>query len=518
MTFCGCGGKASSAAGQEADSTILADSIEPEQAAKPLMPLPDTVYTSAQSIHFVVDTLDSIDMHLQYLDDPYPAKHGARTFRANQLRNAAFGGRVKGTPSSITIAWRFDTKFDTTVTKYGQWGGGTGWTGQPLYAEWTSDEMAQFRADSSAQLTADFGNREVMVASLCGEVYFINYDTGKRSRQPLDAGNVVKGTMSLDPEYMNLYVGQGVPRTSPFGCQAFDLLHHERVYFFPQDHRAWRGWNAFDSSPIVAGGFLFWPGENGSLHQFVREQGSLRMVRVLRYRVNGAAPGIESSLCVYRNYGYFADNHGNIVCVNLNTLHPVWLYSNHDDTDATIVCREENDIPYIYSACEVDKQGNEGQSHIVKLCALDGQLVWEQQVPCTRKEFPSKTLDGGVYGTPLLGSGDCDSLLFLNICRNSAASVQGETLALNTNDGSISYRVPLRAWAWSSPVSFTNEDGELFVLTGDATGKVYLMRGRTGEVLAEEQVGYNFESSPVVVDNTAIVGSRGNGIFKLAVE
>lgn len=514
----GCNGGSSHAQGGDttADSTMT-DSVAAAAKQAVLLPLPDTVYSSASAITFVVDTLDSADCSLQYLEDPYPSRHGVRTFRGNHLRNAAFGGRVKGTPSAIETAWKFDTKFDTVVTKFGQWGGGTGWTGQPLYAEWTDEEMALFRSRSNS-LTSDFGKREIMVASLCGEVYFINYDNGRQSRQLLDAGNVVKGTMSLDPELMMLYVGQGVPRTTPFGCEAFDILSHERVSFFGNDGRAWRGWYAFDSSPVVAGGFLFWPGENGSLHQFSRSENGLKMVRAMRYRINGAAPGIESSLCVYRNYGYFADNHGNIVCVNLNTMHPVWLYQNHDDTDATIVCREENAIPYIYSGCEVDKQGDSGMSHIVKLCALDGRKVWEQQVECDRNELPTKTLDGGMYATPLLGTADCDSLVFINICRNSAASAQGEMMALNTADGSICYTVPFRAWAWSSPVSFENERGELFILTGDATGCVYLIRGRTGEVLASEQVGYNFESSPVVVGNTVVVGSRGNGIFKLVVK
>lgn len=516
LCACNSGPASGNSAEGDADSTQAADSSA-AVIAKPLQPLPDTVYASASDIMFVVDTLDSVSLNLEYLDDPYPGKHGVRTFRGNQLRNADFGGKVSGTPSQIKVAWRFETKFDTTRTKFGQWGGGTGWTGQPLYAEWTDDEMAQFRANSSA-LTPDFGKREIMVASLCGEIYFINYETGKASRQPLDGGNVIKGTMSLDPELMSLYVGQGVPRTSPFGCQAFDLLTHERFFFFAQDGKAWRGWNAFDSSPIVAGGFLFWAGENGSLHQFQRSKGSLKLVRVLRYRVNGAAPGIESSLCVYRNYGFFADNHGNVVCVNLNTLHPVWLYKNHDDTDATIVCREEGGIPYIYTACEVDKQGDEGTCHIVKLCALNGERQWEQQVRCARKEFPDKTLDGGVYGTPLMGQGDCDSLIYFNICRNSQGESQGEMLALGTADGHISYRIPFKAWAWSSPVGFMNENNEMFVLTGDATGMVYLIRGRSGEVLAREQVGYNFESSPAVVGNTAVVGSRGNGIFKLEIE
>jgi outer membrane protein assembly factor BamB len=318
----------------------------------------------------------------------------------------------------------------------------------------------------------------------------------------------------MDPELMNLYVGQGVPRKpGPFGCQVFDLLKHERTFFFDRDPKAWRGWNAFDSSPIVAGGYLFWPGENGSLYKFERSQGNLRRVSALRYKVDGMAPGIESSLCVYRNYGFFSDNHGNVIGVNLNNMQPVWYYNNHDDSDGTMVCREEEGTPYLYTACEVDKQGKEGMSHFVKLNALNGEPVWEQQIACRRLELPNKTLDGGMYATPLLGSGDCADMLFAHVCRNGASPSVGELTAFSTKDGHILYTVPYRQFAWSSPVGFTNERGELFLFTGDASGIARIIRGKTGEVLCRKVVGYNFESSPVAVGNTAVVGTRGRNIY-----
>ena len=69
--------------------------------------------------------------------------------------------------------------------------------------------MKAFRENSPA-LTENFGAEEVMVGSLCGKAFFLNFQTGKPSRQALDLHNVVKGTMSLDPEMMNLYSGQGV--------------------------------------------------------------------------------------------------------------------------------------------------------------------------------------------------------------------------------------------------------------------------------------------------------------------
>lgn len=493
--------------------TLTADTIVEE----PLTYLPDTSYASVQAVSYKIEDEDSTEALLRDFDDPYEKAGGVRIFRKNLRRNANFGGRVKGTPSQIDVEWVFQTAYDTMPTRFGTWGGGTGWTGQPLYVHWSKADTAAFRRQSPG-LTADFGAEEIIVGSLCGKGYFINFQTGKASRQPLDLGNVVKGTVSLDPEYKNLYVGQGVPRTAgPFGCQAFDLLRHERTFFFGPDSKAWRGWNAFDSNSIVAGGYLFWPGENGSLYKYERSQGMLRRVSVMRYRVNGAAPGIESSLCVYKNYGFFGDNHGNIICVNLNTLRPVWHYRNHDDSDGTIVCREEGGTPYVYTACEVDKQGASGNCHFVKLNALNGFLVWEQQIPCRRIELPGKTLDGGMYATPLLGLGDCEDLIFANICRNGAARHAGELTAINTRTGEVAYTVSYGNFAWSSPIPYLNEQGEMFIFTGDANGTAYVIRGRTGEILCQRAVGFNFESSPIAVGNAAVVGCRGRNIYKFVI-
>ncbi|MBR0046728.1 MAG: dehydrogenase [Bacteroidaceae bacterium] len=508
----GCQGK-TGASGTPEDGAGEADSL----AALPVL-LPDTSYASAAVINYVVEVDDSTAMYTDNWTDPYEQVNGVYAFRKNQRRDASFGGRVKGEPREVEIAWEFETDYDSKETQFGTWGGGSGWTGQPLYMHWTTEQMAMFK-QSSPGLPADFDAEEIYVSSLCGKGYFINYKTGKASREALDLGNVVKGTSSLDPELYNLYVGQGVPHGAvPFGCQVFDLKKHERTQFFDRDRKAWRGWGAYDSSPIVAGGFLFWPGENGGLYKYVREQGQLRKVSVLRYRVKGAAPGIESSLCVYHNYGFFGDNHGNIICVNLNTMRPVWHYANHDDTDATLVCGEEKDVPYLYTACEVDKQGKRGLCHIVKLNGLNGEKVWEQTIECQRLEMAKKTLDGGMYSTPLLGDGDCKGMLFTHITRNGASKAVGEFTAFSTADGRVLYTVPYGQFAWSSPVALYNEKNEMFVFAGDASGVVRVMRGKTGEVLCRLEVGANFESSPVVVGNTVVVGTRGRKIYKFVIK
>jgi len=507
-----------SCAGQhkQKDTILADDSVETPVAHVPTMAeltLPDTAYASVSSVNYIVENQDSVPHLLKYYDDLYDRTDRVMTFRRNLHRDASFGGRVQGTPNQIEVAWSYDTPYGRSETKFGQWGGGTGWTGQPLYVHWTDVEMDSLRK-GGAPLTVDFGSEEVMVGSLCGEAFFLNFQTGRPSREPLDLHNVVKGTMSLDPELMNLYVGQGVPKGEPLGCQAFSLLNHQRGTFF-SDHRAWRGWQAFDSSPIVAGGYLFWPGENGSLFKFERQGGgNLRCISTLRYRVNGAAPGIESSLCVYRNYGFFSDNHGNIICVNLNTMHPVWHVKNLDDSDGSIVCREEEGTPYLYTACEVDKQGTSGFCRFLKLRALDGEVVWEQKIACNRVDLGEKILDGGMYATPLLGTGDCQGLIFANICRNSAHPDRGQLTALSTDDGSIRYTVGYGNFCWLSPVGLVNEHDEMFIFTADANGVVWLVRASNGEVLCKKSMGANFESSPCVVGNSVVVGCRGTKIYK----
>lgn len=485
----------------------------------PALPLPDTVHASARSLVCTVERCDTTDDgRLEGLHDRYAAVPGVFMFRGSALRDARFGGRVAHRPTKVTVDWVFTTAFDRRESDYGSWGGGSGWTGQPLLVRWPDSLVRRMRARSPA-LTSDFSGEELIVGSLCGKVYFIDFSTGRASRLPLEADNPIKGTPSLDPR-MNglLYVGQGIPCSERFGALTFDLFDHREVSFFGRDPRALRGWNAYDSSPVAAGGFLFRPGENGSVYKLRCDARGVRLHSVLRYRDGrGRAPGIESSMAVYRNYGYAADNAGNILCLDLNTLHPVWVFDNRDDTDATPLLEIEAGRPVLYTACEVDKQGDEGFSYLVKLDALTGRPLWEHPIPCRKFSYAGKVREGGMFASPLAGGGDCADLLFSNFCGVSDGP-KGVLIAFDKRTGEEAYRTPLACYSWSSPVAFYDPDGRMYLLTGDVLGHIYLIEGRSGRVLFAGKIGANFESSPVVAGDCAVVGSRGDKIYKLRVE
>lgn len=503
------------------DQTVLIQDEECVAAEQENIPsfLPDTVFASTKDLKYDITLFDTITPgDLSDLNSAYDSVPGILTFRGTPYRDAPFCVHVDSIPSKIKIDWTYTTEYDTTKTSFGTWGGGTGWTGQPLYIHWTPEQVESFKQKSDS-LTQFFDDEEIIIASLSGYVHFINYKTGKPSRKRIDALNNVKGTPSLDPSFNgNLYVGQGIPRKSPIGAEVINLFSHSITDFFPNDHNAWRSWGAYDASPLIVGGFLFRIGENGTIYKYTVNDGKIALHSTLRYSAKGcSAAGMESSMAVYKNYGYTTDNHGNILCVNLNNLHPIWYYDNHDDTDASPVIEIEDGIPYLYTGCEVDRQDSTGLSYFVKLNAINGQKIWEQKIKCKKMILGQKHFDGGMYSTPLLGRGNCSDLIFTNFCLNDPPS-SGSLYAISKESGEIVYSVPLKCYAWSSPIAILNNNDEMFIFTGDTRGNVYIIEGKTGKIILTQGLGINFESSPIALDNHIVIGSRGSIIYKLTVQ
>lgn len=479
-------------------------------------PHTDTSYASVKILKAEkIDTfLNNISGQLNNLDNLYRVSNNILTFRGDPSRETSFSGKVKGTPLIVKIDWEFNTGSGMSA----HWGGGSGWTGQPLYVEWSNEQMKRIKTEAAKYIKPDFSNKEIIISSLAGKIFFIDFETGKASREPYDVGNPIKGTASIHPSMNgNMFVGQGIPDTIPFGALVFNLFNHKEISFFKKDHNAWRGWGAYDSSPIAVGQFMFRPGENGTIYKlYCDEDDNVTLHSTLRYRNGIGGGGVESSMAVHRNYGYFADNEGFVICINLNNLKPVWVYRNHDDTDATIVVVEENGVPYVYTGCEIDSQGDEGFSWFTKLNGLTGEEVWSAQIEglCINKE---KKIEGGMFATPLIGHGDCEGMIFSNFCLHKPGRL-GEFIAFDSKTGNTIYRIPLKQYSWTSPIALYNERNEMFIFTGDTWGNVYLFRGKDGVMLHTSHIGSNFESSPIIIGNKVVCGSRGTKIYKMSIE
>lgn len=479
--------------------------------------LPDTTYRSVSGLEYKIDLLDTItDPNLRSHRDLYADVPGIFTFRGSPRRDMPYAGQLDSVPSVIEHVWTFRTDYDGRESGYGVWGGGSGWTGQPVYVEW-SDSLMNIQRSRSSALTSNFSNKEIIVGSLCGNVYFIDFETGRSSRQAFTGKNPIKGSVSLDPRLNgNLYVGQGIPSDGAIGAVVYNIFDHERIDYFGRDNSAWRRWGAYDASAIVVDDFVIRPGENGTIYKLSTTDSNATMHSKMRYRRNGLAPGMESSPAVYKNYLFTCDNRGNILCTNINTMKPVWCFSNVDDTDATIIVAEEEDGVMLYAGSSVDKQSSPGYCHFTKLNALTGELVWQNKIKCRKMGASEKPIEGGMFSTPLLGHGDCEGLIFTHICGMGTSDV-GTFVAISRSTGEIVYRTRLNHYAWSSPVALYTPDNKMYIFTGDVTGYAYLIEGETGRIIYKKLMANNFESSPVVVGNTVVVGSRGREIYKFRI-
>ena len=85
-----------------------------------------------------------------------------------------------------------------------------------------------------------------------------------------------------------------------------------------------------------------------------------------------------------------------------------------------------------------------------------------------------------------------------------------------SNDGifyGLLWRYTTDFYAWSSPVSLYTTEGKGYLALPTASGKVWLYDAATGEALASENLGSNIEASPVVYENTLVIGTRGQQIY-----
>lgn len=468
------------------------------------------------NLTYEIKLVDSAGPGLGDFTSKYDSEKGVLGFRGALNRDMVSEGQLENRPTAIKMEWEFSTSYHGKKTKFGIWGGGTGWTGQPLIINWEYEDIPL-----SAKAYKPKTNKEVIISSLCGKIYFLNFETGQPVRPSIDTYNPIKGTAMFDPDYTgHLLVGQGINETGEFGFRIFDVFKGKfNTFVSGIDRDAHRGWGAFDSSPLKVGNYYFWPGENGILYKFRMLDGKFKLHSKLIYyskKANRSSLGIESSLSVYKNYGYFGDNQGNVICVNLNSLKPIWYFDNVDDSDATIVIEEENGMPYLYIGCEVDKQGKSGFSFLRKLNGLIGKEVWLNKIPAQSIDFKEKTFNGGMLSTPLLGKHLAKNLLYICISQ-PGKSTSGQLMAVDKTSGDVKFRTKLNAYSWSSPVGFYTQKGEPYVLIGDVVGNIYLIDGLTGEKIISKNLGGNFESSPAVMGDQLIIGSRGTKIYKLKI-
>lgn len=462
--------------------------------------------------------------------EEYSDVKGITAFRGNNYRDSAAYGTRSVTEKKLEIVWTYD-KLGAITAEDSYWPG-TGWTGQPLLVNW-SESVRNMMNIKDELKSKDLV--EVIYPALDGNIYFLDLETGKPTRDKIEVGFPMKGTGLVDPRgYPLFYTGMGLNENggkfTEFKYMMFSLIDQSLLYsVMGRDPVAFRKWGAFDSSGMIDKNTdtLFEAAENGLVYRiklntnFDKEEGTISISpQLTKYRYRDSSQdelGIENSPAFYKNYMYFCDNGGLFQCININTMKPVWTYNVGDDTDTTTVIEETDEGVFLYTANQIDKRSQDNKNpekcNIRKFDALTGKLIWQKDYTCIYNYY----LNGGALATPLIGKDDIDDLIIFSICYTGSTS-DGTMVALDKKTGEEVWKRKLNAYSWSSPVAIKSSEGKTYGIFCDFAGVMHLFDPRTGKDLDTIKGLSNVESSPAVYDDMIVVGSYAQKIFGIRIK
>ena len=474
----------------------------------------------------------SADTHSFDAGISYTDVDGIVTFRGNNFRDTASYGNTQIKEGKITDLWTASTG---SITVGDATWSGSGWTGQPLMEKWSKEAKQSMNMYDWAKEKDDLV--EVIYACMDGYVYFLDLETGEPTREALFLGYTFKGSGALDPRgYPILYVGAGYD-SNEGTARVFvvNLLDCSVMYTFGNnDSFSLRGnLSYFDSSALVDANTdtLIYPGENGILYliklntSYDPAAGTLSIAPdpVVKWHYYGTRTsvasywlGMEDSAAIYNGYIFMSDNGGNLMCLDLNTLQLVWVQDILDDSNSSPVLSVEDGHLYLYISTSFRlgwRSNSTAEVPVWKIDAETGEIIWQKSYECSSEDGVS----GGVQSTIAMGKEELSDYIYVTVAR-TGGQAEGVLACIDKNTGEAVWE-HAAAYAWSSPVCVYNPDGSGKVLYCNSTGHIYLLDGKTGEVLDCNPLSDGvIEASPVVYQSYMVVGTRDCKIWGMELQ
>jgi len=438
---------------------------------------------------------------------PYPgaAVEGLLTFRGNPTRSYYGEGPV---PRRAAVGFRFPReggmcRESTNLGETKVWCG-MGWTGQPAVFERDGRTWAVFGAYD-------------------GAVHFVDADTGERILPDFPTGDLIKGSVTVDPDgYPLVYTGSRDDEyriLSIAGEEAVELWSMDAEDFSPIL------WNDdWDSSGVVIDDYLFVGGENSRfvIVKLNRDRGPGGQVTVdpevvfdaagwdqeLLDAIGDEIVSIEVSPTVVGDAVYFANGGGLVQGWDISGLadgvEPTrsFRYWMGDDTDASIVADADG---MLYVAAEYEREATAERARAVgQLVKLDPTAdVAAGEDPLVWSWHDDGTRPGGIWGTPAVVGG----VVY-------AATNGGRLVAVSADTGRELWVKQLPGPLWGSPVVVDD-----VLLIGDCEGSLHAFDLQPGGAEATERwtvdLGGCIEATPAVWQGRVLVGSRDGALYAL---
>ena len=454
---------------------------------------------------------------------------GVLTFRGDNFRRNAAFGTVNVEKGQLSVLWK--SEIGSLRTKSNGTLYGVGWTGQPAIVKWTSEvrQMMNLYEDKKNALAL----REVIFGAQDGKIYFLDLRDGTPTRDPINVGYPLKGSVAVDTYGRPLIaVGQGISnmpdgKQHPIGLHVYYLTDGTEAFLLngrksnTQVQYTTNG--AFDGTPLFLyeNDAMVVAGENGLLYtvdlnsKFVYPKqddpdvkGSLALSREVTYlrtkadAENDNLVSVESSVAMYDQYVFMADTYGVVRCVDTDTMKTVWAIDCGDNTDAALALdMDEAGTLSLYTGnTAYSRLGKKTDVTIRRLNAMTGEEIWSYQI----KAAYNTDQASGCKASPVIGQHSVKDLVYFTVNRVDGAS---RLVALNKQTGAEAWSYQLSAESVSSPVAVYNENGDAWIIQGDAGGSLTMLEARTGKVVTTLNLGGVIEGSPAVYKNYLVIGT-----------
>ena len=425
---------------------------------------------------------------------PFPdaTVEGLLTFRGNPTRSWYGEGPVPRRPEQ---QWSYPGSAMCSESSEGDetrtWCG-TGWTGQP----------AVFERD---------GRTWVVFGAYDRAVHFVDADTGQDIIPPFPTGDLIKGSVSIDPQgHPIVYIGS---RDNHLRAIAFDRPQPTELWSLSADAVSPTLWNNdWDGSPLVVGGHLLVGGENSQFHvvELNRSYDDAGLVQVapqlvfntpgwddqLLAELGDTEVSIENSVAMSANTVYFANSGGLVQGWDLTGFRDgraprrTFRFWTGDDTDASVVVDERG---FLYVASEWERH-NARAAEVGQIMKLDPRrpnrpLVWSVA--------DQGSGGAGVWATPALHRD-------IVIVPTNGGAIKG----IDRRTGEVRWELTLPGPTWQSPVVVDD-----VLIQGDCAGVLHAYDVSDTTVQPPElwsiELGGCIESTPAVWRGQIFVGTRG---------
>ena len=490
----------------------------------------DTVYRGKKSISAFSRETGYVAPHPdQYTHYPL----GVPTFRGDNFRRNAAYGTADVQTESMSVLWEAplgSLRTEDNGTLYG-----VGWTGQPAIIHWTKEVrlgLGIFEDKKEKVLN------EVIFGAQDGKIYFLDLTDGTATRDPINVGYPLKGSVSVDCMGRPLLsVGQGISKlangkTGSIGTRLFNLVTNKEAYLLngrknDSQPKQYSSNGAFDGTSLflcdqLGVNAMIVAGENGLLYtvdlnmkfdypnnDFPDKAVSIEVKPEVTYLMTKSGSeketltAVESSVAMYDKYIYMTDAYGIIRCVDSDTMKTVWAVDGGDNIDASPALDMDANGTlslFVGNTC-YNRLGSKNPVTIRRLNALTGEEIWHYEIKCA---FDKNQLSG-CKASPVIGQNAIENLVIFTV--NKVEGGGSKVLALDKNSGQVVWEKALADEAISSPVAVYDARGEAWIIQGDEGGNLTMLYGRTGEVRSTLNLGGAIQGSPAVYKGYLVVGT-----------